>query len=295
MARGGLGRDFFSILDDNIYEGKKDSKTTLKISSIEPRSDQPRKDFNDESIQELADSIAIHGVLQPIIVRENPDFPSSYEIIAGERRWRAAKMAGLSDIPVVLVDGDDLMMAQISLVENIQRENLNPVEEAFAYQALIERFGLTQEQLSREVGKSRSAIANAMRLADLPDEALTLLKERKISAGHARALLALNDDEKINLLAEKIVAEDLSVRRVEEAVKKILAQNDVEILKKTDDSNVQKRVYMRELERRAMDTLGRRVKINQTAKKKTVELTFDSDSDLEELLELICGKGFFAV
>jgi ParB family chromosome partitioning protein len=293
MARGGLGRDFFSILDDNIYEGKKDSITTLKISSVEPRSDQPRKDFNDESIQELADSIAIHGVLQPIIVRENPGFPDSYEIIAGERRWRAAKMAGLSEIPVVLVDGDDLKVAQISLVENIQRENLNPVEEAFAYQALIERFGLTQEQLSREVGKSRSAIANAMRLADLPDEALALLKERKISAGHARALLALNDDEKINLLAERIVAEDLSVRRVEDTVRKILAQNDIEILNKTEDSNVQKRVYMRELERRAMDTLGRRVKINQTAKKKTVELTFDSDSDLEELLELICGKGFF--
>jgi ParB family chromosome partitioning protein len=295
MARGGLGRDFFSILDDNIYEGKKDSITTLKISSVEPRSDQPRKDFNDESIQELADSIAIHGVLQPIIVRENPGFPDSYEIIAGERRWRAAKMAGLSEIPVVLVDGDDLKVAQISLVENIQRENLNPVEEAFAYQALIERFGLTQEQLSREVGKSRSAIANAMRLADLPDEALALLKERKISAGHARALLALNDDEKINLLAERIVAEDLSVRRVEDTVRKILAQNDIEILNKTEDSNVQKRVYMRELERRAMDTLGRRVKINQTAKKKTVELTFDSDSDLEELLELICGKGFFNV
>ena len=161
--------------------------------------------------------------------------------------------------------------------------------------ALIERFGLTQEQLSREVGKSRSAIANAMRLADLPDEALALLKERKISAGHARALLALNDDEKINLLAERIVTEDLSVRKVEDAVRKILAQNDVEILKITDDNNIQKRVYMRELERRAMDTLGRRVKINQTAKKKTVELTFDSDSDLEELLELICGKGFFSV
>lgn len=295
MARGGLGRDFFSILDDNIYEGKKDSVTSLKITSIEPRSDQPRKDFDDASIQELADSIAIHGVLQPIIVRENPSFPDTYEIIAGERRWRAAKMAGLSEIPVVLVDGDDLKVAQISLVENIQRQDLNPVEEAFAYQALIERFGLTQEQLSREVGKARPTIANAMRLIDLPDETLTLLKEGKISAGHARALLALDDDNKINLLAEKIVAEDLSVRKAEEAVKRLIAERDVEILKTTDDTAVQRRVYMRDLERRAMDTLGRRVKINQTAKKKTVELTFDSDSDLEELLELICGKGFFNV
>lgn len=295
MARNALGRDFFSILDDNIYEEKKDSVTTLKISAIEPRADQPRKDFDDESIQLLADSISIHGVLQPIIVRENSQFPGTYEIIAGERRWRAAKMAGLSDIPVVLVDADDLKIAQISLVENIQRENLNPVEEAFAYQALIERFNLTQEQLSREVGKSRSAIANMLRLIDLPDEVLALLKEGKLSNGHARAILGLDDDDKMVLLAEKTVEKDLSVREVEKIVRRMLAEEDVQELKSTGDQSAQRRVYMRELEKRAMDTLGRRVKINQTTKKKTVELTFDNDSDLEELLTLICGKNFFIV
>lgn len=295
MARGGLGRDFYSILDDNMIEDKKDSVTTLKINDIEPRKDQPRKDFDEESIQLLADSISIHGVLQPIIVRENSDFPGTYEIIAGERRWRAAKMAGLSDIPVVTVDGDDLKVAQIALVENVQRENLNPVEEAFAYQALVERFGLTQEQLSKEVGKSRSAIANMLRLIDLPDEVLTLLKEGKITNGHARAILGLDDEEQMIILAQKVHEKDLSVREVERLVRKILAEQDEEILKTVDDESVQKRVYMRELERRAMDKLGRKVKINRTAKKKTVELTFDSDSDLEELLTLLCGNGFFQV
>ena len=293
MAIGGLGRNFFSILDDNMLETKKDSITTIRIGDIEPRKDQPRKSFDDESIQLLADSIAIHGVLQPIIVRENADFPDTYEIIAGERRWRAAKMAGLSEMPVVIVDGDDLKIAQIALVENVQREDLNPVEEAFAYQALIERFGLTQEQLSKEVGKSRSAIANMLRLIDLPDEVLELLRDGKITNGHARAILGLDDEEYMISLANRVVNEDLSVRRVEEIVRKALMQKDVEDLKESKDETLQRRVYMRELERRAMDRLGRRVKINQTAKKKTVELTFDSDSDLEEVLCLLCGDNFF--
>ena len=293
MARGGLGRDFYSILDDNMVEEKKDSILKLKIGDIEPRKDQPRKDFDIESIQYLAESISIHGVLQPIIVRENADFPGTYEIIAGERRWRAAKMAALSEIPAVIVDGDDLKVAQIALVENVQREDLNPVEEAFAYQALIERFGLTQEQLSKEVGKSRSAIANLIRLIDLPDEVLTLLKEGKITNGHARAILGLDDEEKMVILAQKVVEKDLSVREVERLVKKISEEKDEEILAEVKDQSVQRRVYMRELERKMMDRLGRRVKINQTTKKKTVELTFDSDSDLEELLTLICGSELF--
>ena len=293
MARGGLGRDFFSILDDNVYEAKKDSVINIKVGDIEPRRDQPRKDFDDESLQSLADSITVHGVLQPIIVRENSDFPGTYEIIAGERRWRASKIAGLSEIPAITVDGDDLKVAQISLVENVQRENLNPVEEAFAYQALVERFGLTQEQLSKEVGKSRSAIANMLRLIDLPDEVLSLLKDGKITTGHARAILGLDTDEQMVILAQKTEEKGLSVREVEKLVRKILAEQDVEVLNVKDDSAIQRRVYMRDLERRAMDMLGRRVKINQTAKKKTVELSFDSDSDLEELLTLLCGNGFF--
>ena len=293
MARGGLGRDFYSILDDNMIEDKKDSVSKIKINDIEPRRDQPRKNFDEESIQLLADSISIHGVLQPIIVRENSDFPNTYEIIAGERRWRAAKMAGLSEIPAITVDGDDLKVAQIALVENVQRENLNPVEEAFAYQALVDRFGLTQEQLSKEVGKSRSAIANMLRLIDLPDEVLSLLKEGKITNGHARAILGLDDEDQMIALAQKVYERDLSVREVEKTVRRLLAEQDIETLKSTGDESVQRRVYMRDLERRVMDKLGRKVKINQTTKKKTVELTFDNDADLEELLTLICGKGLF--
>ena len=296
MAKGksGLGRDFYSLLEDNMVEEKKDSLATIRISDIEPRADQPRKDFDEESLQLLADSIAIHGVLQPIILRESLHLPGTYEIIAGERRWRAAKMAGLSEIPAVTIDGDDLKVAQVALVENVQRENLNPVEEAFAYSALIDKFGLTQEQLSREVGKSRSAKANLLRLLDLPDEVLELLRDGKITNGHARAILGLEDDEQMIILAQKTVEKELSVREVEATVRKLLAQKDIEIVEETGDSNAQKRVYMRELERRAMDRLGRKVKINQTNKKKTVELTFDSDSDLEELLVLLCGKNFFA-
>lgn len=293
MIKNVLGKDFYSILDDNLLDIKKDSITTVNLSDIEPRKDQPRKQFDDESLQLLADSIAIHGVLQPIIVRENSLYPDTYEIIAGERRWRAARMAGLSEIPVVIVDGDDLKIAQISLVENVQREDLNPVEEAFAYQALIEKFGLTQEQLSKEVGKSRSAIANMLRLTDLPDEVLELLRDGKISSGHARALLSLEEDERMISLANRIVSEDLSVRRVEEIVKKILVQKDLDQLKETPSESLQRRVYIRDLERRAMDVLGRRVKINQTSKKKTVELTFDNDKDLEEVLLLLCGDRFF--
>lgn len=293
MAIGGMGRDFYSILDDNMLETKKDSVTTLRISDIEPRKDQPRKYFDDEAIQLLADSIAIHGVLQPIIVRENTLYPDSYEIIAGERRWRAAKMAGLTDIPVVIIDGDDLKIAQVALVENVQREDLNPVEEAFAYKALIDRFGLTQDQLSKEVGKSRSAIANMLRLLDLPDEVLALLKEDKITNGHARAILGLEYEDQMVALANRVAEEDLSVRRVEEIVRKMLIQKEVEVANETKDETLQRRVYIRDLERKAMDVLGRRVKINQTAKKKTVELTFDSDADLEEVLCLLCGDRFF--
>lgn len=293
MARGGLGRDFYSILDDNMLEEKKDSVTTLKISDIEPRADQPRKTFDSENLQLLADSIAIHGVLQPIIVRENPNFAGSYEIIAGERRWRASKMAGLSDIPVVIVDGDDLKVAQIALVENVQRENLNPVEEALAYSALMDRHNLTQEQIAKEVGKSRPAVANMLRLLDLPDEVLEMLKTEKITNGHARALLGLEKDEDMIALAQKTEEKGLSVREVERLVKNICEKNDEVQAIVEEKPDAQRRVYMRDLEKKVMQTLGRKVKINQSNKKKTLELAYHSDEDLEALLTLICGNGIF--
>lgn len=292
MARGGLGRNFYEILDDNLIEDKKEAIKTLRISDIEPRKDQPRKTFDEEALQMLADSIAIHGVLQPIIVRENPAFPGTYEIIAGERRWRAAKMAALTEIPVVIVDGNDLKIAQISLVENVQRENLNAVEEALGYSALIERFGLTQEQVSREVGKSRSSIANILRILDLPDEVLELIKEDKLSLGHAKVILGLKHDDQMIEVAQRVVENGCSVRDTEKIIKKIL-ESPATPVSEVVKPDAQRRVYMRELERRAMETLGRRVKINST-KKKTVELTYDSDDDLAEILTLICGDKFFS-
>ena len=200
-------------------------------------------------------------------------------------------MAGLSEIPVVIIDGDDLKVAQISLVENVQRENLNPVEEALAYSALLERYNMTQEQISREVGKSRSAIANMLRLLDLPDEVLEMLKDEKITNGHARALLGLKSDENMIELAQKVAENDLSVRDVERIVRSMLEEKPIAVPQNKPDA--QRRVYMKDLERKVMETLGRKAKINQSAKKKTLELSYDSDADLEELLILICGKDIF--
>ena len=217
---GGLGRDFYSILDDNIMGMKEGAATTLRISEVEPRADQPRKQFDREALQALADSIATYGVLQPIIVRPNPNFEGSFEIVAGERRWRAAKMAGLTEIPAVVLDGDDMKIAQVALIENVQREDLNVVEEALGYQTLMDKFDMTQEEVAKQVGKSRPAITNLLRLLDLPEEVLELLRSGELSAGHARALLGLRDPELIPLFANRAVAKGLSVRDVETMVRR---------------------------------------------------------------------------
>lgn len=293
--QSGLGRDLYSLFDDNLIEEKKDSGTTLKIADIEPRKDQPRKLFEREALEALADSIANYGVLQPIIVHENTAYPGKYEIIAGERRWRAAKMAGLSEIPVVILTGDELKMAQVSLIENLQREDLNPVEEAAAYLDLIDKFGLTQDAVAKQVGKSRSAITNTLRLLDLPDEVLELLRSGELSAGHARALLGLNDKDSMAALAHKIIDKQLSVREVESMIKKLNAFKPVD-----DDDELMlegvnhRKIYMKELERKLRETLGRKAKIAYTPKKKVLELSFDSDEDLENLLTAICGATFFS-
>ena len=289
--RSGLGRDFYSLLDDNILPGdKKSSASTLRISEIEPRKDQPRKTFSQESLAQLADSVGQFGVLQPIIVRESALLAGTYEIIAGERRWRAAKMAGLSEIPAVVLDGDDLKAAQVAVIENVQREDLNPVEEAFAYNALIENFGLTQDQVSKQVGKSRPAVTNALRLLDLPDEVLELLRNGSLSAGHARALLGLKNAEKMEALAQRVVEKDLSVRDIENTIRLMNASEDA---CEQDEESIQRRSYMKDLEHRAVTVLGRRVKIVKSAKKKVLELAYSDDDDLEALLKTICGEDFF--
>ncbi|MBQ9777284.1 MAG: ParB/RepB/Spo0J family partition protein [Clostridia bacterium] len=288
---GGLGRDFYAILDDNIMDMKEGAATTLRISEVEPRGDQPRKQFDKEALEALADSIASYGVLQPILVRPNPNFDGAFEIIAGERRWRAAKMAGLTEIPAIILDGDDLKTAQIAVIENVQREDLNVVEEAFAYQALIQRFDLTQEQVAKQVGKSRPAVANLLRLLDLPEEVLEQLKAGDITAGHARALLGLNDPEKIAPLANRVIAKNLSVRETEVLVRR----ENMPVPEELPDITgaPQNRAWMQDLERRTRETLGRKVKITQNEKKKSIELFYEDDQDMEALLISLCGADFF--
>ena len=296
MARkeSGRGQNFYDIFDDNMLEAKKGSGENLRIADVEPRHDQPRKTFEREALEVLADSIATYGVLQPIIVRESLHAEGTYEIIAGERRWRAAKMAGLSEIPAVVFDGDDMKAAEVSLIENIQREDLNPVEEAAGYGALIEKFDLTQDQVAKKVGKSRSAVANMLRLLDLPDEALEMLRIGEITAGHARALLGLDDEEEIMPLANRIVAQNLSVRETENSVKRINAlANRKDEEAEEDKTHPQIKLHMKELERRAMSALGRKVRISRSSRKKVVELTYDNDEDLEALLRSLCGQTIF--
>ncbi len=293
-SRSGLGRDFYSLLDDNVLASDKaNAATTLRIADVEPRSDQPRKTFTHESLEQLADSIGQFGVLQPIIVRESALLQGTYEIIAGERRWRAAKMAGLNEIPAVILEGDDLKAAQVAVIENVQREDLNPVEEAMAYDVLIDRYGLTQDQVAKQVGKNRSTVTNMLRLLELPEEVLELLKNGDITAGHARALLGLKDESRMLPLAQKIAETGLSVRDVERTIR-LMNYEPRENESEDETELTQRKAYMHELEHRAVGVLGRRVRILKTAKKKVVELAYDDDDDLESLLKTICGETFFA-
>ncbi len=293
MARkqGGLGRDFYSLLDDNIIDAKPEAGSTLALKDITPRKDQPRKDFDLNSLQVLADSVKEHGVLQPILVRERVSEPGKYEIVAGERRYRAAEMAGLDTVPVVIMDGDDLEVAKVSLIENVQRKDLNPVEEALAYRALIDRFDLTQEQVAAQAGKNRSTVANMLRLLDLPEEVLSLLRDGRLSMGHARALLGLDEADEAVKLAKKTVEKDLSVREVERLVR--LINQSAEQIDQPETPLDQRAIYMKDLESKLMTRMGRKVRIHQTARKKTVEFTFEDDKDLEELLAVIAGRDIF--
>ena len=291
----GFGSDFFKIYDDNLLINDKSGPAEMiKISDIEPRRDQPRKNFDRGALDALTDSIGTHGVLQPIIVRENLAMPGLYEIIAGERRWRAAKMAGLSEIPAVILNGDDLKIAQVALIENVQREDLNPVEEAMAYGALIDRFDLTQEQIAKQVGKSRSAITNALRLLELPQEVIDLLEDGTISAGHARALLGLNDKDRIPEVAAKITEREASVRETEQLVKKLNSAVEVkEEYEELDSEAGRMKLYLKEIERRSMSALGKKVRITHTNRKKAIEITYETNEDLENMLKVLCGEDIF--
>ena len=287
----GLGRGLDAIFLDNTHpEGEEGGVKHIKLSLIDPRSDQPRRTFHEESLQSLSESILQHGLFQPILVREYA--MGRYQIIAGERRFRASKMAGLVEIPAIILDKDDEETARIALVENLQREDLNPIEEAMAYCSLAEEFNMTQEDLSREVGKSRSAIANAIRLLDLPEEVLAMVKNGDLSAGHARTLLGLNDEGAIVPMAKMCIEMDLSVRRLEEEVKK---ENKKEYTEGESDAGTKAPLvdYIREMELRIQSHLGRVAKIHGKGKKKSLTLYYEDNEDLDELLRTVCGKDFF--
>lgn len=286
LKKSGIGRGLDALFLETFEDEKKPGGAEkLKTSLIDPKSGQPRKTFDQESLAELADSIATHGVLQPILVRASGN--GRYQIIAGERRWRAAKLAGLSEIPAVILDRDDLAAAEIALVENLQREDLNPIEEALAFKSLSEEFGLTQEELSRRVGKSRSAVANATRLLELPDEAKAMVSSGALSAGHARTLLGLRDRDQIVPLAKRCVADGLSVRELELLVKR--ANKPV---RETPEEPAPVVDYVAELERKMTSDLGRRVKIAAKGKQKTLTLWFEDNEDLDALLRRIMGDDF---
>ena len=282
----GLGKGLDSIFSESLEE-EKSGLTMLRIADIEPRKGQPRKVFDPEALSQLADSIAANGVIQPIVVRKAKK-GGFYEIIAGERRWRASKLAGLNEVPVVIMDTDDQKTAEISLIENIQRENLNPVEEANAYKILMQNFNLTQENLAQRVGKSRSAITNSMRLLDLPAETLKMLGDGDISAGHARALLGLNNRNDINDTATMVFAKSLSVRATEELVRKINASYNAPVIEEEEDTSDDVN-YIAELEKALRRKFGRKIKIFCGKKSKRIEIEYSDDNDLQALLAQIGG------
>lgn len=290
MARkGGLGRGLDSLIpsietkEEEIKEEKKEEKVLkgtnmVNISDIEPNRNQPRKKFDEDALIELADSIKQFGIIQPLVVQKKEH---CYEIIAGERRWRASKMAGLKEVPVVIKDYSDEEIVEIALIENIQREDLNPIEEAQAYQRLIRDYNLKQDELAERISKSRTSITNSMRLLKLSEEVQQMLIENMISSGHARALLSVQDPELQLKLAMKVMDEKLSVREIEKIVQKI--QNPKETPKKEEKIEF---IYQ-DIERQLNETLGTKVKLNhKTNGKGKIEIEYYSNEELERLIDL---------
>ncbi len=277
--KGGLGRGMDALFLDNSATGNENGSTMLNINEVEPNRDQPRKNFNENALEELAKSIEQNGIIQPILVRPMAD--GSYQLIAGERRWRAARMAGLTEVPVTIREMSDEEASIFALIENLQREDLSPVEEAEGLKSLIESYGFTQEEAADKVGKSRTAVTNTLRLLKLPSPVRNLLSDGKITAGHARALLGLDDEKEMLKIAETIVAQDLSVRQVEKMVKYAL-QGEKPKPKKRDKKRDQ---YYDEVEIALTNTLGRKVKIylSSTGHKGTLEFEFFGKEDLTKL------------
>ena len=277
----GLGRGLGALLGDFSDEPLENSPyKLLPIYKVEPNASQPRQDFDEEELQALSESIAIHGVIQPLTVRELSS--GYYQIIAGERRWRAARMAGISEIPAVIVEADDKKAMELALIENLQRQDLNAMEEALGYRSLMEDYGLTQEETSSRVGKSRSGVANALRLLNLPESIAQMLRDGKLTAGHARAVLKIKSEKKQLEAARKIAALDLSVRQAEN-----LCANMAKDPVKKEETVTLAVDYVAECEKSLSKHLGRGVKIVNGKRKGRFELEFYGQEDLQTLLDAL--------
>lgn len=276
--KSGLGKGLDALFEDNINESQ--GTQTIRMSEIEPNKSQPRRHFDENAITTLADSIRQHGLIQPILVRSTG---TGYQIVAGERRWRACRMLGMSEIPAVVKEFSDSETAQIALIENIQREDLNPIEEAAAYKELMETYDMTQEELSKAVGKSRSAIANAVRLLNMPEKVQELLRKGELSAGQAKAIAAAESEEQMIDLAERAANGQITVR----AIEKLLAQKDEEEKEepaKADTAKKQAMNYLTEMEISLHEALSRKVKIHsKDGKKGTITIDFFDPDDLSDI------------
>lgn len=295
VKKSGLGKGLDSLIKDNSSAKKtaaantssenkaeemKSGEQMMKINMVEPNRDQPRKKFEEDALLELADSIKQFGVLQPLLVRKRKDY---YEIIAGERRWRAAKMAGVKEVPVIIKDYTEQEIVEIGLIENIQRENLNPIEEAMAFKKLLEEFNLKQDEVAERVSKSRTAVTNSMRLLKLDERVQEMIVDDMISTGHARALLAIDDKEQQYDLANKIFDEKLSVRETEKMVKEIKNPKKPKMKKKVENEFV-----YTDLENRMKEVMGTKVNISSKGNGKgKIEIEYYSDDELERMFEMI--------
>ncbi len=295
VKKSGLGKGLDSLIKDNSSAKKtaaantssenkaeemKSGEQMMKINMVEPNRDQPRKKFEEDALLELADSIKQFGVLQPLLVRKRKDY---YEIITGERRWRAAKMAGVKEVPVIIKDYTEQEIVEIGLIENIQRENLNPIEEAMAFKKLLEEFNLKQDEVAERVSKSRTAVTNSMRLLKLDERVQEMIVDDMISTGHARALLAIDDKEQQYDLANKIFDEKLSVRETEKLVKEIKNPKKPKMKKKVENEFV-----YTDLENRMKEVMGTKVNISSKGNGKgKIEIEYYSDEELERMFEMI--------
>lgn len=280
VKKSGLGRGIDAIFTDNSVEDLSVTSGAVKVKliDIEPNKEQPRKQFDEDALNDLAESISQHGILQPLLVRPMND--GTYQLVAGERRWRASRIAGLTEVPVVIKDLTDSQVAELALVENLQRENLNPMETAFGFKDLSDKFGYTQEEISKIIGCSRSAVANALRLISLPDEIQDMVSDGSISSGHAKAILGVEDKEYQLQLAKLVVKEGLSVRETERLARKANASES------TGKRTKKRNPYYDEVELALSDVLKRKVKITKSSKKGSIEIEFFDDQDLKKFIKI---------